>query len=153
MAGDRAGAASDERCAAGVDCGFRGPRPTAARQPAHALVPLPVSGVVSLGLSEIVIRSAWDHRRSLRGHRLRVVGFVRARTREGFILTRLAITCCAADAERNDLEVQTTRPVPAQGTWMEVTGRFMGISTALPYTPVLVATDARAIAEPADPYE
>lgn len=78
---------------------------------------------------------------------------MRARTREGFILTRLAITCCAADAERNDLEVQTTRPVPAQGTWMEVTGRFMGISTALPYTPVLVATDARAIAEPADPYE
>jgi uncharacterized membrane protein YcgQ (UPF0703/DUF1980 family) len=109
--------------------------------------------VLTLGLSDIVIRSAWDHGQSLRGHRLRVIGFVRDAMAPGFVLTRLAITCCAADAERNDIEVRTAAPAPARDSWVEVTGRFAGMSTILPDTPVLIASGTRAIAEPADPYE
>jgi uncharacterized repeat protein (TIGR03943 family) len=123
------------------------PRPAAALPPLPDVVPVPIR------VSDLVVRSYWDHGRSLRGHVVRVVGFVRATTERGFVLTRLVITCCAADAERNDVEISSDEPAPPRDTWIAVTGRFGGMSSVNPFTPLLSAISIRPVDAPDDPYE
>jgi uncharacterized repeat protein (TIGR03943 family) len=123
------------------------PRPTAALPPLPDVVPVPIR------VSDLVIRSYWGHGRSLRGRVVQVVGFVRRSTEHGFVLTRLVITCCAADAERDDVEIRSAGPAPPRDAWVAVTGRFGGMSPADEFTPLLIATSVRPVAAPDDPYE
>lgn len=122
-------------------------RPTAALPPLSDAVPVPIR------VSDLVVRSYWDNGRSLRGHVLQIVGFVRGTTERGFVLTRLVITCCAADAEPNDVEIRSDERAPPRDAWVAVTGRFGGMSTANAFTPLLIATSVRAVDAPDDPYE
>lgn len=111
---------------------------------------------VAMQLSELVVRAAWAPA-TLRGHVLRVLGFVASRHADALTLARLSITCCAADAQRDDIEVRLgdgvrAPPVPA-GSWLEITGRFAGVSRRNEFIPVLVATGISAAAAPANPYD
>ena len=51
---------------------------------------------VTVQLSAYATRALWDEGRTLSGRRVRLTGFVLADSRDGFILSRLVISCCAA---------------------------------------------------------
>ncbi|HKC29373.1 MAG TPA: TIGR03943 family protein, partial [Jatrophihabitans sp.] len=93
---------------------------------------------VTLKLSEFVVRATWAPA-TLRGRVLRVLGFVAGRRSGAFTLARLSITCCAADAQRDDIEARLGDGVraPPAGTWVQVTGRFTGMSRRNRFVPVL----------------
>jgi uncharacterized repeat protein (TIGR03943 family) len=121
-------------------------------RPHGPLADLPRSNPVPIALADVVVRAISDHGRSLRGHRLRTVGFVSRRGATGFVLTRLVITCCAADAEPNSVEVTTSAAIPAVDAWVEVTGRFTGMSRTNRFTPAFAADKVDPISPPANPY-
>jgi uncharacterized repeat protein (TIGR03943 family) len=127
--------------------------PTAPPRPGHAFTPLAGPDPVPIKLVDVVLRAVWDHGRTLRGHSLRVIGFAVRASTEGFIVARLVITCCAADAEPYDVDVASHGPAPPRGQWVEVTGRFLGMSPDDAVVPLLRATTIRPIAQPANPYD
>jgi uncharacterized repeat protein (TIGR03943 family) len=129
-------------------------QPTVPPDPGRPFTALGGVDPVPIKLVDIVLRAVWDDGRTLRGHTLRVVGFVSRGTADGFVLARLVITCCAADAEPYDLEIRSTRVAAApRGQWVEVTGRFAGMSASNHVVPVLTATGWRAVPPPVNPYD
>jgi uncharacterized repeat protein (TIGR03943 family) len=127
--------------------------PAALRRPTAEPPVLPRADPVTLNLSELVTRAVWNAGSSLRGRRLRFIGFVRRFTPDGFVLTRLSITCCAADAEADNVDIRTSGTVLSPGSWVEVTGRFVGMSSADRFTPCVVGDAVRPASAPADPYD
>jgi uncharacterized repeat protein (TIGR03943 family) len=114
---------------------------------------------VPLTLSEYMVRD-YEAPHTLAGVRIRLVGFVtpQERGQDGYLLTRFAINCCAADALAIKVAVQGD-PVPrAPDTWLEVEGRWQqrtggdqGQSSLA--TPLLLAESIRVIEQPSPPYE
>lgn len=110
---------------------------------------------VSLSVAAFVQRAVWAPR-SLRGHVVRLVGFVadtRART---VVLARLSITCCAADAQQDDVDVRVGvgfAPDYARGEWLSVLGRYAGPSATDRFVPMLAAAEVASVATPPDPYD
>lgn len=131
---------------------------TAARPPArpprpdHGFAPLPATDPVQVDLIDVVLRTVWDHGGTLRGHELRVVGFVARASGSGFVLARLVITCCAADAVPYDIEIRTDAPAPPQGQWVAVTGEYAGVRPSDDVVPVLRAAAVTPVSRPANPY-
>lgn len=120
--------------------------------PAGGFGPLPANGPVVLRLADFDARAVWDTSGSLKGRQVRLTGFATPGPGGGsWYLTRLTITCCAADAQTSKVEVHDV-DAPPEGTWVEVTGTWQpdGQSGAVP---ALAADRVRRIAEPGDPYE
>jgi uncharacterized repeat protein (TIGR03943 family) len=126
--------------------------PSRPPRPGHAFAPLPAGNPVHVALIDVVLRAVWDHGRTLRGHELQVVGFVARTSGAGFVLTRLVITCCAADAVPYDIEIRTNGAAPPPGQWVAVTGTYDGMSPADDVVPALCASAITPIARPANPY-
>jgi uncharacterized repeat protein (TIGR03943 family) len=130
-----------------------GHRPAPPPQP-HTSLALPGPDPTSITVASVVQRAAWAPT-SMKGHLLRILGFVASRNAGGFVLARLSITCCAADAQEDDLVVRlpaTTAP-PETGRWVTVTGRFAEMSSSDQFEPVVDATQVEFAAAPADPYD
>ena len=114
---------------------------------------------VPLTLSEYVVRD-YEAPHTLVGVRIRLVGFVtpQERGQDGYLLTRFAINCCAADALAIKVAVQGD-PVPrAPDTWLEVEGRWQQRTggdqgQSFLATPLLLAESIRVIEQPSPPYE
>lgn len=107
-----------------------------------------------------VAASAPDTRALLRGHDLRLVGFL-ARDGGEVRLSRFVISCCAADAIAVQVVLDGGADLPADGTWVEVVASLApdaadeptgGGSTDLAL-PHLEIGSVRTIAEPRLPYE
>ncbi|MDN0200461.1 TIGR03943 family protein [Streptomyces sp. S.PNR 29] len=119
---------------------------------------LPSGDPVELTLAEFGSRAIYDSERSLTGRTVRLTGFVTHGDDGTWYVTRLLVSCCAADATTGKVEVRTAGsdgPPPAD-TWVTVTGTWhprgeLGSDAAWP--PVLDATDVRRVAQPANPYE
>ena len=73
------------------------------------------------------------------------------RSADGFVLARLVITCCAADAFSVTAQVVTRTPAPGDNAWVRVTGRFAG--AASDGTPRLRSSAVVSIPAPANPYD
>jgi uncharacterized repeat protein (TIGR03943 family) len=118
--------------------------------------PLPTGDPVTVSLTEYAVRTIWDRGRSLTGRRIRMVGFVSSRPAGGFYLTRIAITCCAADARPVRIAVRDAdRSFPVD-SWIAVTGTYDGLDPEAGtdrQVPVIRAASVEAVAQPADPYE
>jgi uncharacterized repeat protein (TIGR03943 family) len=127
--------------------------PTVPPKPGRPFAPLAGVDPVPIKLVDVVLRAVWDHGRTLRGHTLRVIGFIARTSTDGFLLARLVITCCAADAEPYDLEIRSNERAPPSGQWVEVTGRFAGMSARDQVVPVLDAAGLRAVPAPENPYD
>ncbi|GHE93114.1 TIGR03943 family protein [Amycolatopsis deserti] len=128
---------------------------SAVAQDAAAFPPLPAGDVVPLTLTEFVTRAGWDSRDSLNGRTVRLSGFV-VHAKEGVLLARMVIRCCAADA--SPMTVRLTGPQAARfpdDSWLEVTGRLVpGTATAANgYTPDVTVTALQPIPAPQDAYE
>lgn len=115
---------------------------------------LPAGDPVDLTLGQFTSRAVYDSARTMRGRTLRMTGFV---TRDGdtWYLNRLLVTCCAADARPNKVEIRGL-DAPAADSWVTVTGTWvpegaLGSDEAWP--PVLDGESARQIRQPDNPYE
>jgi uncharacterized repeat protein (TIGR03943 family) len=123
------------------------------------LLPPSDGAAVSLTLAEYLVR---DHEapHTLAGVRIRLVGFVTPQEpgRDGYLLTRFAINCCAADATALKVAIHGD-PVPrAPDTWLEVEGRWQQRTGGDPNqpaseVPLLLAESIRVIEQPSPPYE
>ncbi|MFJ4278351.1 TIGR03943 family putative permease subunit [Streptomyces massasporeus] len=116
---------------------------------------LPSGNPVDLTLGEFGSRAVYDSDRSLKGRTVRLTGFV---TRDGdgtWYVTRLLVSCCAADATTAKAEVRGVEAPPVD-TWVTVTGTWRpegepGSTEAWP--PVVDATSLRRVRQPDNPYE
>ncbi|MEW2808566.1 TIGR03943 family protein [Streptomyces massasporeus] len=116
---------------------------------------LPSGNPVDLALGEFGSRAVYDSGRSLKGRTVRLTGSV---TRDGdgtWYVTRLLVSCCAADATTAKAEVRGAEAPPVD-TWVTVTGTWHpegepGSAEAWP--PVVDATSLRRVRQPDNPYE
>lgn len=123
-----------------------------------AVAPLADGATTDMLVSEFVALAA-TYGQDLEGHDVRLTGFV---TRDGddWFVTRLAISCCAADASAFRVQVRGVT-APAEEQWVQVTGQWVrgtgdGASTEGAETPVLDVADPAAVVaidEPRRPYE
>jgi uncharacterized repeat protein (TIGR03943 family) len=132
--------------------------PTTLPTPTRDFGPLPAAtaGAVDLPLTEFVGRAVYGQGRSLHGVPVRLVGFATSDSRrEGFLLTRFVISCCAADARPVRVAIQSGQPPwPAPDTWLEVTGTWRPETRSAEDTrpPSLDLTGLRTVPAPANQY-
>ncbi|MGI5358374.1 TIGR03943 family putative permease subunit [Streptomyces sp. CA-252508] len=137
---------------------------TAARETDNAVArvaefdPLPEADPAPLALSGFIARVQQDRDRSLAGRTVLMTGFVTpAKDRAGtWYLTRLVVSCCAADSRSLRVRVHGAPPPPADawvtvtGTWRPGGGGALGTATA----PVAIdARTVRRVEEPVNPYQ
>ncbi|WP_416975911.1 TIGR03943 family putative permease subunit [Streptomyces sp. 4F14] len=116
---------------------------------------LPAGDPVELTVAAFSSRAIYDSGRSLTGRTVRMTGFVTRGKGQVWYLTRLLVTCCAADATTSKVEIRGA-DAPAVDTWVTVTGTWvpqgeLGSDAAWP--PVLTAGDVVRVTQPRDPYE
>ncbi|MDQ0600323.1 putative repeat protein (TIGR03943 family) [Streptomyces canus] len=116
---------------------------------------LPAGDPVRLGVGEFSSRAIYDSGRSLKGRTVRMTGFVTHGDDGTWYVTRLLVSCCAADASTSKAEIRGADALPAD-TWVTVTGTWhprgkLGTDGAWP--PVLDAVSVEQVEQPADPYE
>ncbi len=119
-----------------------------------AIAPLPADEVTPLPIASFVARAATDDGSSLVGGPVRLTGFVTSGGGDWFV-TRLAISCCAADAAAFRVRVDGV-DAPADEQWIEVEGTWVegtGVTTGRDDAPALLADDVTLIGEPDRPYE
>jgi uncharacterized repeat protein (TIGR03943 family) len=114
---------------------------------------------VPLPLGEYLARD-YQEPYTLAGVRIRLVGFVTPQHggRDGYLLTRFAISCCAADATALRVAIRGDRVDRAPDTWLEVEGRWQQRTSDDPNQPasdtaILLAESVRTIKQPSEPYE
>jgi uncharacterized repeat protein (TIGR03943 family) len=110
---------------------------------------------VDLSVAAFTSRAIYDSGHSLKGRTVRLTGFVTHGDNGTWYVTRLLVSCCAADATTSKVQVRGT-DAPSTDTWMTVTGTWhpkgrLGSSAAWP--PVLDAKAVRQVDQPSDPYE
>jgi uncharacterized repeat protein (TIGR03943 family) len=116
---------------------------------------LPAGDPVDLSVAAFTSRAVYDSGHSLRGRTVRLTGFVTHGEGDTWYVTRLLVSCCAADATTSKVEVRGAR-APRTDTWVTVTGTWrpkgaLGSSAAWP--PLLDAGTVKHVAQPSDPYE
>ncbi|MFI0961509.1 TIGR03943 family putative permease subunit [Streptomyces sp. NPDC021080] len=119
---------------------------------------LPAGDPVALGLVDYASRAAYDHGRSLGGRQVKVVGFVALDRAGAPYLVRMALNCCAADAQPVKIGLSgRIPPVLRPDTWLEVTGRYTAKRTKDPVNggiiPYLQVSAAKPVPTPHDPYD
>jgi uncharacterized repeat protein (TIGR03943 family) len=110
---------------------------------------------VELTLAEFGSRATYDRDRSLKGRTVRMTGFVTQGDDGTWYVTRLLVSCCAADATTSQVEIRGA-DAPATDTWVTVTGTWHpegGLGSDAAWPPVLDTATVREVREPADPYE
>lgn len=118
---------------------------------------LPAGSAVHDTLRDFSERAVWDKGRTLTGRTVALTGFVTPRPGGGIFLTRMMITCCAADA--SPIEVMVTGPVPRvrANEWLKISGRYAGLDhrddNGSGPLAVLRAVRIAPVSAPAEPYE
>ncbi|MET7487130.1 TIGR03943 family protein [Streptomyces sp. NPDC005538] len=116
---------------------------------------LPAGRVLDISVAQYSSRAIYDSGHSLKGRTLRMTGFVTHGSNGTWYVTRLLVTCCAADATTSKVEVRGD-DAPQTDTWVTVTGTWIPkgkLGTDGAWPPVLAATDVKQVKQPADPYE
>ncbi|WP_308407025.1 TIGR03943 family protein [Streptomyces sp. AC555_RSS877] len=110
---------------------------------------------VELTLGEFGSRAIYDSGRSLQGRTVRLTGFVTHGDDGTWYVTRLLVSCCAADATAGRVEVRGDDAPPVD-TWVTVTGTWHpegALGTDAAWPAVLDVTSVQRVKQPADPYE
>ncbi|MCC5477691.1 TIGR03943 family putative permease subunit [Streptomyces barringtoniae] len=116
--------------------------------------PLPATSPLPLTLTDFTKRVQQDPGRAIRTRLVQLTGFVSpAENGDGWYLTRIIFTCCAADSQTVKIRVYGTEAPPAN-TWLAVTGTWhprgtLGTKTA---QAALDARDAHPVAQPVNAY-
>ncbi|GGW62306.1 membrane protein [Streptomyces lucensis JCM 4490] len=119
---------------------------------------MPAADPAPLSVVDYASRAAYGHGRSLHGRTVRVTGFL-ALDRSGTpYLVRMALNCCAADAQPVKIALTgELPPVLRPDAWLEVTGTYTPRLTRDPVNngpvPYLKVASARPVPVPHDPYD
>ena len=115
--------------------------------------PFPASGTVPLSLTEFIARAQQDDKGSLVGRGVVLQGFVTPREDGAWDLTRLLVSCCAADSRPLTVTVHGAR-APRADTWVRVTGTWHPGGTLGTLTAALAldAAEVVPVPEPTNPY-
>ncbi|WP_250401557.1 TIGR03943 family putative permease subunit [Streptomyces cellostaticus] len=119
---------------------------------------LPATDPLRLSVVDYAGRAAYDHGRTLSGRRVQITGFV-ALDRAGTpYLVRMALNCCAADAQPVKIGlIGDTPPVLQPDTWLTVTGTYTARESRDPVNdgriPFLDVLTAKPVPTPRDPYD
>lgn len=119
---------------------------------------LPGANPAPLSVVDYASRAAYGHGRSLHGRPVRVTGFLALDHSGAPYLVRMALNCCAADAQPVKIALTgTLPPVLRPDAWLEVTGTYTPKLTHDPVNngpiPYLKVTSARPVPTPHDPYD
>ncbi|GAA5702285.1 TIGR03943 family protein [Streptomyces avermitilis] len=86
--------------------------------------PLPATSPVPMTLTEFTSRVQQDREQVIKGRSVQMTGFVTPDKRgDGWYLTRIIISCCAADAQSVKVRIHGGPALPAN-TWVSVTGTW-----------------------------
>jgi uncharacterized repeat protein (TIGR03943 family) len=116
--------------------------------------PLPPGDPATLTLGDYSVRAVWDEGRTLHGREVQLTGFVTPRKEGGWFLTRIMLSCCAADGTAVKVRARGAESLPAD-TWVRVVGRWAPSAAGRPEDRIAVLDvhEMRTIESPADPYE
>ncbi|MEV5954784.1 TIGR03943 family protein [Streptomyces sp. NPDC051987] len=130
---------------------------TALQHP-YGYLKLPASDPIPINLVDYAGRAVYDHGRSFGGRSVRLTGFVALDKSGAPYLVRMALNCCAADAQ--PVKVALTGKVPPvlqPDAWLQVTGTYTARVTHDPVNngpiPYLNVTEAKPVPVPSDPYD
>lgn len=127
-----------------------------AAQGVGAFPKLPAGNPLTLTLAEFSSRAIYDSGHSLKDRTVRMTGFVTHGDGDTWYITRLLVTCCAADATTSKVEIRGSDAFPAADAWVTVTGTWQPkgkLGTDAAWPPVLKTTSVKQVKEPSDPYE
>lgn len=131
---------------------------TALQKQPWGFADLPAGDTIRLNLVDYAGRAAYDHGRSLDHRHIKIAGLL-ALDRDGTpYLVRMALSCCAADAQPVKIGL-TGRipPVLRPDSWLEVTGTYTTKRTKDPVNdgiiPFLDVTEVKPVKAPRDPYD
>ncbi|MFI1165451.1 TIGR03943 family putative permease subunit [Streptomyces sp. NPDC020801] len=103
---------------------------TAAREAPKAVArqsrfePLPATSQLPMTLTDFTRRVQQDREQAIRGRTVQLTGFVTPeKGRDTWYLTRIILSCCAADAQSVKVRIYGTEALPAN-TWVSVTGTW-----------------------------
>lgn len=129
-----------------------------ALQQSYGYAELPKSGPLRLGLADYAGRAVYEKGKGLAGRQITVTGFVALDHSGAPYLVRMALNCCAADAQ--PVKIGLTGQVPPvlkPDGWLQVTGTYTAERTKdtvnggpIPY---LRVTEAKPVPIPHDPYD
>ena len=119
---------------------------------------LPATDPLALSVVDYAGRAVYDHGRTLQGRRVQLTGFL-ALDHDGTpYLVRMALNCCAADAQ--PVKVALTGQVPPvlqPDTWLRITGTYTPRRAEDPVNggpiPFIEVTEAKPVTAPKDPYD
>lgn len=135
----------------------RAPDPPAGVTYAYPPLDPPVDGAHELSLTDFVNRAHYDDRHHMADATIRLRGFVVPAPGEPgrFLLTRFALSCCAADGYPVQVLVDADgQQIPPPDTWLAVEGTWSpDPSGREPDVPRLSMRSLVTIDPPADPYE
>ncbi|MGW1211402.1 TIGR03943 family putative permease subunit [Streptomyces sp. NPDC002499] len=130
---------------------------TALQQP-YGYDKLPAAGPLHLSVVDYASRAVYQHGRTLDGRQIKVTGFVALDKAGTPYLVRMALNCCAADAQ--PVKIGLTGKVPPvlqPDKWLEVTGTYTTREVKDPVNngpiPFLQVSSATPVPTPADPYD
>ena len=131
---------------------------TALQQTSDDYAPLPAGDPVKISVLEYASRAVFDQGKSLGTRRVQLSGFLMASGDGTWYLTRMLLSCCAADAR--PIKVALSGQLPdglAPDGWLRVTGTYVATTAKDPVNgeriPYLDISEAEAIATPAEQYE
>ncbi|MFM9447840.1 TIGR03943 family putative permease subunit [Streptomyces acidiscabies] len=118
---------------------------------------IPATGPLKLALVDYAGRAIYDNK-NIKGREIQIAGFL-ALGKDGTpYLVRMALSCCAADAQ--PVKVALTGDIPPvlqPDTWLLITGTYSPKRRADPVNggpiPFIQVTRAAPVAEPRDPYD
>lgn len=134
-------------------------RATASRVPPAAsnYPPLPAGDPLTIRLDDYEARAVWDGGRNMAGRNFRLIGFVTDRPGGGYYVTRMVISCCAADATAVRIAVTGAAGSFQADTWIQVDGHYDGLdrSREKEIGPIAIirADSVQQITPPKEPYE
>ncbi|MQY36119.1 hypothetical protein SRB17_41160 [Streptomyces sp. RB17] len=119
---------------------------------------LPAADPAPLSVIDYASRAAYGHGRTLQGRQVRVTGFLALDHAGAPYLVRMALNCCAADAQPVKIALTgDLPPVLRPDAWLEVTGTYTPRLAHDPVNngpvPYLKVTSARPVPVPHDPYD
>jgi uncharacterized repeat protein (TIGR03943 family) len=129
-----------------------------ALQPPAGLATLPAGDPIRLSVLDYATRAVYDHGNSLGGRRIRITGFISVGPRGAPYLTRMVLSCCAADAQPIKVGLSGNLPSGLRpDSWLEATGTYTSRQLKDDVNggpiPFLDVSEARPVPTPADQYE
>ena len=131
---------------------------TAVQQPNSDLPPLPAGEPVKITVLDYVTRAVWDDGASLRGRAVSITGFVTHDDDGTAYLTRIVLSCCAADGRPMKVALAGVQPATLErDSWITVVGGYDATRYTDPVSkapvPTIAVRTLDHVDEPAEPYD